>query len=259
MKYTIIAKNDDISNQLKEHLEKNIKLSLTKKEPDIVIAIGGDGTFLKAIHQYPDAIIFGLHTGHLGFYSNYTKEDVEDLIQDINEQNYQIEYLDALECKISNGKKEITHYALNEMTLIMPPRTLILDVYIDDTKLETFRGTGFCISTAYGSTAYNKSLHGAVVDANIKAFQLTEIAGINSNQYRTLSSPLLLSKERKVTFSAKQKEEIFVTIDHLSYSLDQFSDASITLDQGRFKVGFHKMPHFVERIKRTFLEKNSID
>lgn len=257
MKFTIICKKDEESFQLMEYLKQNICLEESIHSPDLVIAIGGDGTFIEAIHTYPNAVIFGLHTGHLGFYSNYTKEDVHLLIEDINKQSYQVERLDALCCKIDD-KKPIVAYALNEMTIIMPPRTLILDVWIDDCQLETFRGTGFCISTAYGSTAYNKSLHGAVIDPCLKAFQLTEIAGINSNQYRTLSSPILLSDNKEVVLRAKQEEELYVTIDNRSYPLKAFKQAQISLKKEHFQVAYHQKPHFVERIKRTFIEKNSI-
>lgn len=257
MKFTIICKKDEESFQLMDLLKQNICLEESTQFPDLVIAIGGDGTFIEAIHSYPNAVVFGLHTGHLGFYSNYTKEDVQVLIDDINNRCYQIEYLDGLCCKIDDDKP-IVAYALNEMTIIMPPRTLILDVWIDDVQLETFRGTGFCISTAYGSTAYNKSLHGAVVDPCLKAFQLTEIAGINSNQYRTLSSPILLSDNKKVKLCAMQEEEVYVTIDNKSYSLHSFKQAQISLEKEKFKVAYHKKPHFVDRIKRTFIEKNSI-
>ncbi len=51
--------------------------------PELVIAVGGDGTIIKASHQYPNAVIFGVHTGHLGFYANYGVEDVEVLIDNI--------------------------------------------------------------------------------------------------------------------------------------------------------------------------------
>ncbi len=255
MKYTIVAKKDEKSLNLVQRLRNQIKLEYNSNQADIVIAVGGDGTFIKAVHQYPKAIIFGLHTGHLGFYSNYTEADLELLINDINNKEYQIDLLDGLCCKIEDKKQEIVEYALNEMTIIMPPRTLILDVYIDDQQLETFRGTGFCISTAFGSTAYNKSLHGAVVDPSLKAFQLTEIAGINSNQYRTLSSPLLLAENRVVTLTAKELEQVTITIDNLSYNLDQFYQAKIILEKSKFKVAYHEHPHFTDRIKRTFLEK----
>ena len=150
---------------------------MNDENPDIVICVGGDGTILQASHKYPKAIIFGLHTGHLGFFANYNPDNVDELINDVNNGTYQMSDVSLLSCKIEefNGN-ELTMNALNEITVISTSKTLILDVNIDDDYLETFRGTGLCVSTPSGSTAYNKSLHGAVVDHDLECMQLAEIA-----------------------------------------------------------------------------------
>lgn len=253
MKFALISKEDLKSLEIRQYLENKIQLPMDKKNPDIVIAVGGDGTFIWAAHQYPKAILFGVHTGHLGFYANYTINDLDALLEDIHKECFLIEELETLQVEVKTEKQTLKTFAVNEMTIITPPRTLILDVYIDHLKLESFRGTGFCISTPYGSTAYNKSLHGAVLDPRIKAFQLTEIAGLNSNQYRTLSSPLLLSEDRIVTLCANQVVDVNLTVDNLSYSLKDFKDASVCFSKNKIKVAYHQAIEFTERIKRTFL------
>lgn len=254
MKYWIISKNDEVSEKIKNILIKEICLSKNQENPDLVIVIGGDGTFISAVHQFPNAIFLGVHTGHLGFYANYTINTLPELIENINNQSYIIEKVDVLKCEFATQNQNIQTFALNEVTIIKPPKTLILNVGIDDEKLETFRGTGLCISTAYGSTAYNKSLFGAIVEPNLKAFQITEIAGINSNQFRTLSSPLLLSKDRKVKLEVPNQEEVFVTIDHLSYHFKDFSNATIQLKTEQIALAHPKHNSFIERIKKAFLK-----
>ncbi|MDE6414138.1 MAG: NAD kinase [Anaeroplasmataceae bacterium] len=253
MKYWIVSKDDAISCGIREKLTEKIHFELNQANPDLIVVVGGDGTFISAVHQYPDAIFFGIHTGHLGFYANYTLDTLSELIEDINNETYHIEKVDVIDCELTTLEQKIFAFAINEMTIITPPKTLILDVNIDEQKLETFRGTGLCISTAYGSTAYNKSLFGAVVEPNLKAFQITEIAGINSNQYRTLSASLLLSQERTVTLEVKQPEEVFVTIDHLSYHLKNFCSAHIKLKPNKISLAHPKDISFVERIRRTFI------
>ncbi len=253
MNFTIIGKDDSKSMEIISKLKDKIKLKENSIHPDIVIAVGGDGTFIRAVHQYPNAIFFGIHTGHLGFYANYTSENIDLLIEDINQGQYQIEKLDVLNVEMKTKNQTIQDIAINEMTIITPPRTLILDVFIDEKKLETFRGTGFCVSTCYGSTAYNKSLHGAVLDPELKAYQLTEIAGLNSNQYRTLSSPLVLSEQRNIKFQSEQLLDVYLTIDNKSYSLTDFQQACVQLNKGKIQLAHHFDCDFVERIKRTFL------
>lgn len=253
MKYWIIHKEDRVSLEIKEVLLKKIRLELDIEHPNIVIVIGGDGTFISAVHQYPDAVFFGIHTGHLGFFANYILEDVEQLITDINQKTYKVEKIDTLECTLVTSEKIIQNFAINEMTLLTPPKTLILDVEVDGNRLETFRGTGLCISTAYGSTAYNKSLHGAIIDPNIKAIQIAEIAGINSNQYRTLGNSFILSSNRGIILKTTQLEDVFVTIDHLSYHLEHFQNAQIRLSEKTISVAHSKNNDFMERLRRTFL------
>ena len=245
MKYCIFCKNDAFSLEIKDQLLKAIKLEYCEETPDIVIVVGGDGTLINAAHKHPKAIIFGLHTGHVGFYANYTIADIELMIEDINSGNYQIDDIDTLCCEVKSDSAE--------MTIITPPRTLILDVFIDNERLETFRGTGLCVSTAYGSTAYNKSLHGAVVDTAIKAIQITEIAGLNSNAYRTLSSSFVLAKERVITLKSINDVDVYVTIDNLSYNLHNFKSIKISLKEKSLRLGYHNKTSYLERIKRTFL------
>ncbi len=253
MKYVIIHKDDEISNEIHDFLRENIKLEYDLSHPDYVIVVGGDGTFLSAVHQYPSAVFFAIHTGHLGFFANYVIEDLNSLVEDINSGKFQIERLDVISCEIYADHKEIKDFAVNEMTILIPHKPLILSVKIDDKKLETFRGTGLCISTAYGSTAYNKSLGGAVVDPKLQAFQLTEIAGINSNQYRTLSSPLVLSLDRTITLEAEDAIGAHITLDQKSYPLKEFKRATLKLKASEIALANHQNKFFIERIRRSFL------
>ena len=157
MKYAFVLRDEDASLGVANYIRDKIKLEENDKNPDLVIAVGGDGTILNAVHTYPNACIFGVHTGHLGFYANYDIDEVDILIDDINNNNYKIDKYDVLECEFSdiNGKT-YNDFALNEVTIVSPLRTLKLDVKIDDEFIERFRGTGFCVSTPSGSTAYNK-------------------------------------------------------------------------------------------------------
>ena len=71
-RFTIVSKNDDLSNQIKQKIHDALaKMDLISDEnnPELVIAVGGDGTFLRTIHKYVnalDALLFvGIHTGPL--------------------------------------------------------------------------------------------------------------------------------------------------------------------------------------------------
>lgn len=254
MRFSILSRQDNLSNEVACKIKKRTNLEYDDINPDYVVAVGGDGTILSAVHKYPNAVVFGVHTGHLGFYANYSVENIDDLVNDINTGHFHIENTNLLSCKIYDSKNNLTDaFALNEITIVTPPRTLILDVFINGEYLERFRGTGFCVSTPSGSTAYNKSLHGSVIDPQLDTIQLTEIAGINSNSYRTLSSPLVLSNRRKIKLKALMAQEVFITVDHESYTINDFESIEIGYEGKVLKMAFHEEESFLKRISRTFL------
>ena len=252
MKYAIYSrKKDEITLNLISEIKENIKLEYDGANPDIVITVGGDGTFLRAVHHYIDnvcnIVFFGIKTGHLGFYSNYTKENINELFDKINNHTYEIEYHDLVKWEC-NGK---SGYSLNEITIVNPTATQIVDVYIDKEKFETVRGTGLCISTTNGSTAYNKSLGGPVVDPKLDCIILSEMASINSNAYRSLNSSLVLSNNHKLEL--KSKNAMYLTSDHLKFEVDEENTVICYLADKKVKSGTNKQSLFIDRIKKSFL------
>ncbi len=96
-------------------------------------------------------------------------------------------------------------HCLNEVSIRSSIiKTFVMDVLIDDLHFETFRGDGMIISTPTGGTAYNKSVSGAVVDPLISCMQVSELASLNNNTYRTLGSSFILSSDRKLTLQVVQ-------------------------------------------------------
>ena len=77
-------KKDEISLNLIDEIKRNIKLEYDEANPDIVITVGGDGTIIRAVNKYIDIVdkvtFFGVKTGHLGFYTNFTKDSLNELI-----------------------------------------------------------------------------------------------------------------------------------------------------------------------------------
>lgn len=252
MKYAIFSKKkDEISLGIIEYIKANIKLDFDEESPDIVITIGGDGTILRAVHKYidriDDIVFFGINTGHLGFYSNWKKDTLLLMCEMINNNSYEIETHSLLKWKTNKD----SGYSMNEITIINPTATQIVDVYLDGNLFECVRGTGLCISTTNGSTAYNKSIGGPVVDHKLDCFILSEIASINSNAYRSLNSPLVLSNNHILELKFSNAE--FLTSDHLKYALDSGDEVFCELSSKKVKFGCNKNSMFVERIKKAFL------
>lgn len=256
MTYITVVKSDSESRRVDEIIKKSLKIEQDSQNPDYVIAIGGDGTIIKASHKYPNAVIFGVHTGHLGFYANYHVDSIDELIEDINSNNFECHEIDILSCElITKNKNILLGNALNEITILTPLKALTMDVFIDGDYFETFKGTGLCVSTPFGSTAYNRSLNGAIVDTSLSAIQVTEIAGINSNAYRTLSSPLVLNSKRILELRCKNYgDKVYITIDHEAKEVGSYVSIKIHQADYKVKMAYHRYEDQLKRIRRTFLK-----
>lgn len=226
MKYTIVHRGDAQSSRLSEDfhvMAQQRQLVRDDHDPDIVLSIGGDGTMLRAFHQYKQRIMeisfVGIHTGRLGFFADWEPEEIELLAnfmqqvqskEDLHIVNYPIV---EIELYTASG---VEHYlAVNEFTLKGIEETLVAQLDINDEQFEMFRGDGICISTPSGSTAYNKGLGGAVVHPSLEAIQITEIASINNRIYRTLGSAIILPKHHHCDIYPKTKQTMLISIDHI--------------------------------------------
>ena len=130
-------------------------------------------------------------------------------------------------------------HCLNEFSLRSSIiKTFVVDVHVDDLYFETFRGDGLVVSTPTGSTAYNKSLHGAVVDPLIPCFQVSELASLNNNTYRTLGSPFILNHERTLTLKLRPDGNDYPVIgmDNEALSIKQVEKAVVRLSDKQIKT-----------------------
>ena len=205
-------------------LLRSKKFKFEKENPEIVISVGGDGTLLKAMHLYEnklDKIRFvGVHTGHLGFYTDFMNTDLDKVALALESETaeHAVHYpLLRIRVKFQDGS-EMLHYALNESTIRRTSKTLVADIKISDFLFEKFRGDGLSVSTPTGSTAYNKSIGGAVLHPRVEAMQMAEIASLNNIVYRTLGAPMVVAKKDSIIICPEDVEDYSVTVDQLTFN-----------------------------------------
>ncbi|HER2347365.1 TPA: NAD kinase [Streptococcus pyogenes] len=232
---------------------------LSKKNPDIVISIGGDGVLLSAFHMYEkelDKVRFvGIHTGHLGFYTDYRDFEVDKLIDNLRkDKGEQISYPILKVAITLDDGRVVKARALNEATVKRIEKTMVADVIINHVKFESFRGDGISVSTPTGSTAYNKSLGGAVLHPTIEALQLTEISSLNNRVFRTLGSSIIIPKKDKIELVPKRLGIYTISIDNKTYQLKNVTKVEYFIDDE--KIHFVSSPShtsFWERVKDAFI------
>lgn len=251
MKYAFYGKYQEKDRQ------KIAFLDYDEDNPDIVFSFGGDGTMLGAIHKYmncSDKIKFvGIKTGSLGFFTDFEYSEFDQAIDMIQKKECKENKYNLLEFIFKNSHHEERGYAVNEVSIVNPIHTQIIEVSIDDKLFEIFRGTGLLISPPTGSTAYNKSLGGSIIDPKIEAFQLTEFAAINNTVYNAISSPIILSKGTKLTLKTKESGNIYLSVDGKEYKFINLTEIEVRLADKYVNIISKKDTLFWDRVKKAFL------
>jgi len=247
-----LNQNDDISTKLISKINE-YGFSFDCENPDVVIFVGGDGTLLRAINEYLPNVenikFVGINEGSLAFSSSYNSNELDRLFRDLFNGSYEINTYSLLQADFLD--KRI--YALNEIRIENPFHTLIADVDINDEHLETFRGNGLSVSSVFGSSGYNKSLGGAVVDPSLNVMQLTEIAPIFNRVYKSLGSSLIINANSVITFSGDLNEAI-IGYDHLTYSNPNLTSLVITLSDKKVSIISREDESFISRLGEGFIK-----
>ncbi|MEK3890387.1 NAD kinase [Bacillus sp. FSL K6-3431] len=224
---------------------------------NIIASIGGDGTFLQAVRKTgfrQDCLYAGISTdGTKGLYCDFHIDNMHEMVDAMTMAQIEVRKYPIIKVDID---EEGSFYCLNEFTIRSGIiKTLVMDVYIDGFHFETFRGDGMVISTPTGSTAYNKSVKGAVVDPLIPCMQVSEMASLNNNLYRTLGSSFILSDGRKLLLKVVQDGNDYPTMgmDNDALSIQHVEKVEIQLTDKRIKTIKLKNNSFWEKVKRTFL------
>ena len=266
MRFSIVSKGDKRSNKIKARTKQHLtdfKLVYDEENPDLVISVGGDGTFLEAFHRYAhrlkETAFIGIHTGHLGFYADWLPDELEKLIIEIAKTPFQVIEYPLLEViiRLKGGGEENRILALNEAMIKTAEGSVVFDVEIRGEHFETFRGDGLCISTPSGSTAYNKALGGAIIHPSLEAIQLTEMASINNRVFRTIGSPLVLPKHHTCVLRPMVDNSFLIAIDHFT---DTYRDVrSIQCKVAEEKVRFARFRPFPfwNRVRDSFVSDGS--
>ena len=256
MKISLFYKPNKIEPEYIQSLKNKISsfgFELDDTNPDVVLFVGGDGTFLRAVHQYLDRLdkisFVGLNKGHLGFFSSYSDQEEDLLLNDLKNNKVISKSYRLLKASFANN--EI--FAINEIRIESPFQTLISEVEIDNKQFETFRGSGLVVCSALGSSAYNKSLSGAVVSPSLEVMELTEIAPINNRVFSSLKSPLVLDSNSEIVLKPKTSN-VLIGYDHLTIKDDNSEVIKFTLSDKRVSLLCKEDYNYITHLAKAFIE-----
>jgi NAD+ kinase len=181
---------------------------------DILVVLGGDGTFLRAARAVSevDVPILGINLGKVGFLSTAEAGELEAVLVKLVSGDYAIAERMALESRILRAGREpaLTHHALNDVVIARGAlaRVCRLDVSIGESHLATFIADGLVVSSPTGSTGYSFSAGGPVVDPLSRNLIVTPIAG-----YLSAIRSVVVSPKRLVRCRVVEANEALVSID----------------------------------------------
>ena len=235
----------DIVAQLGDHI------TIDETNPQFVICVGGDGTFLRSIRKFwkkrHKINFLAIHTGTLGFYSDYKSHEIAQFVDAFVKKEYVIKKLDVLEIALNNHK----YFALNDFRIESIGYTAILDVKVNDVFLEQVRSNGINFSTQSGSTAYNKSLGGAILWSSVKAFQMRYVAPISNNAYHSISSPIVFAKGDKIKCQGVITKGFF-SIDNYHEKVEGDLNIEVKLSDEKINLVQFNHYNFTKRIREAF-------
>ncbi|HAO15090.1 MAG TPA: NAD kinase, partial [Tenacibaculum sp.] len=190
---------------------------------DLFFTIGGDGTILRAITYIRNLNIpiLGINTGRLGFLATVQKNQINQAIQLILNNEYTIHERTLLEIQTNPKHEEFTelNFALNEITVARKNTTSMIGIktFLNGEYLTNYWADGLIIATPTGSTGYSLSCQGPVVLPNSKSIIITPIAPHNLN-----ARPMLISDETFIELEVSAREKDFLlTLDSRITTVNQ--------------------------------------
>lgn len=164
------------------------------EEIDCVLVLGGDGTLLKAATDFVDLDVpfLGINLGTLGFMTEVETGSMEAAVKAVTDGAYEVEERMMLYGNIILKKGEsFTFHALNDIVLTRKGslRIVSYDIYVNGQFLNSYKADGVIISTPTGSTGYNMSAGGPIIEPKAKILLMTPICPHTLNARSIILSP----------------------------------------------------------------------
>lgn len=206
-----------ISNEFYDFLRNHTKADLSGLEvfegnnfsADMVLSIGGDGTFLKAASRVgkKEIPILGINTGRLGFLADVLPDQMEDAFDEIYQGNYLAEPRRVLKLTCNGHVLKGYPYGLNEIAVLKRDTSSMITIhaYINGEPLNVYQADGLVISTPTGSTGYSLSVGGPILVPQSGTISLTAVAPHSLNV-----RPIVIRDDWEITLDVESRSHNFL-------------------------------------------------
>lgn len=195
-------------------------VDLPDTDTECILSIGGDGTFLRTAEWAGESEIpiLGINTGHLGFLASYYLSEITEITDTLITDNGLREKRALLRIHCDAMPPDFPPFALNEFVIQRGDNASLLNVHaeIDGHFLADYLADGLIVSTPTGSTAYNLSIGGPILQPTLSCFVISPIA-----PHSLTMRPLVVDAVSKLRFSTNSRgRTALVSMDGRSFTID---------------------------------------
>ena len=210
---------------------------------DMVLSMGGDGTFLKAASYvgHKNIPILGINTGRLGFLADVSPEEMEETFEDIYKGNYKIEDRSVLQAFSEGQPLKGYPCGLNEIAVLKRDSSSMITIHtsINGAYLTTYQADGLVIATPTGSTAYSLSIGGPVIVPHSNTIAITPVAPHSLN-----IRPIVINDDWEITLDVESRSHNFlVAIDGRSETCRE--GTRLTIRKANYYIKVVKRPNHI--------------
>lgn len=204
---------------------------------DMVVSLGGDGTFLRAARKVGQLgiPIVGVNTGHLGFLADVQPDELEHFVECLHRGDYEVRERSVIRVEIRPAGGDATShvaYALNEVAVTKHDSASMISIhtFVGGEKLTTYQSDGLLVVTPTGSTAYSLSAGGPIIHPQSEVFLLNAVAPHSLNM-----RPIILSDDKEIELVVDSRSGRFlVAVDGESESFD--TGTHLVLRKAPYKI-----------------------
>ncbi len=220
---------------------------------DLVLSIGGDGSFLTTARRVGAASIpiMGINTGHLGYLAAADITHPEALVQEIMQGNYDVQPRSVIEVLSDSVELPACPFALNEVAILKQNTAsmITVDTTLNGEPLACYRCDGLIVSTPTGSTGYNLSVGGPIIAPTAADWVISPIAPHSLNM-----RPLVVGDDSYVDMVTSSRSTAYLlSIDGKSVALPIGSRLTLRKAAYAVNVVIPKNHNFVDTLRRKLL------
>jgi len=220
---------------------------------DLALSIGGDGTFLRTARWVgaKKIPIAGINAGHLGFLTSFDIEDAENFADNLFSRKFRIESRAKIEVSIPEIAGFEPTDALNEVVAIKSDTAsmITVDATLDGTPLASYLADGLIVSTATGSTGYNLSVGGPILQPKTPSFVITPIAA-----HSLTMRPLVVAESSAIKLKVTSRADSFLmSVDGKYHHLPCGVGLNLRKSSNSIRILLPEKETFADKIRAKLL------